>query len=126
MRDGGEEWCYSRERLRDGRREAGAIAVEAEIMYCEASALSASLHHHMHGEDQQLGLVIVNVLQLCAPSIALFKKSLSTLEGCGCGVSVEAATAMKDLGKTLGFAARFIPVLPNHVAANLFGEQMPW
>jgi hypothetical protein len=28
------------------------------------------------GEDQQLGLVIVNVLQLCAPAIALFRKSL--------------------------------------------------
>ena len=36
------------------------------------------------------------------------------------------ATAMKDLGKTLGFTSRFIPVLPNHIAANLFAQPMPW
>jgi len=112
------------ERLRDRRREAAAVAVEAEVMYCEASALSASLH--LQTADQQMGVLIINILQLCAPAIALFRKSVEILEGCGCGVTVEAATAMKDLGKTLGFVSRFLPVMPNHIASNLFGQRMPW
>ena len=101
----------------DEREIAIAIAVQAEVAYCEACA-QVRVYGGVHGHQTSAGIIIV--LLTVATATTLFRKALRRFEAAGLGDSVDAATATKDLGKTLSFAGHILEQLQPRVAAFAF------